>query len=80
MLQNLNEKVGDHIDFGVRLPFCASVPSSFYLTLNVWIPHGKIADPYFLFELSLLGKLQPIKKLGSHFVSAMSQKVFKLEA
>ena len=32
------------------------------LKLHVWIPHGKIADTYFLLELSPLVKLRPFEK------------------
>ena len=37
------------------------------LELHVWIPHGKIADPYFFSELSPLVKLRPFEKQRMKF-------------
>ena len=36
------------------------------LKFHIWIPHGKIADPYFFFlsELSPFLELRPFEKIG----------------
>ena len=56
------EKVGEHIGFGLCVR--ASVQNRIQarvLKFHIWIPHQKIAYPYFFFlsELSPLAKLCP---------------------
>ena len=43
------------------------------LKFHIWIPHEKIADTYFFFEL------WPFEKCGLNLVSKLSEKLLKLE-
>ena len=50
--------------------------------VGAWIPHKKIADPYFLSFPNYLPfwSYGPLKFFEKNLVSNISQKVFKLEA
>ena len=52
------------------------------LKFHIWIPHGKIADPYFFSCLSFLHfwSYAPLKKSAWNLVSKISRKVFELGA
>ena len=52
------------------------------LKFHIWIPHGKIADPYFFSCLSYLPfwSYAPLKKPEWNLVSKISWKVFELGA
>ena len=52
------------------------------LKFHMWIPHKKIADPYFFSFPSYLPfwSYGPLKIFEKNLVSRISQKVFKLEA
>ena len=52
------------------------------LKFHIWIPHGKIADPYFFSCLSYLPfwSYAPLKKSAWNLVSKISRKVFELGA
>ena len=52
------------------------------LKFHIWIPHGKIAYPYFFSYLSYLPfwSYAPLKKSTWNLVSKISQKVFELGA
>ena len=52
------------------------------LKFHIWIPHGKIADPYFFSSSSYLPfwSYAPLKKSEWHLVSKISRKLFELVA
>ena len=52
------------------------------LKFHLWIPHGKIADPYFFFlsELSPFLELCPFEKIRMKSCQQVSWKVFELGA
>ena len=63
-----SKKLWEHIGF--RLCVCPCVPSlktlhARVLKFHIWIPHGKIADPYFFFlsELSPFLEFCPFEKI-----------------
>ena len=49
--------------------------------LCIWIPHEKIADPYFFSDQDYAPFLSygPLKKYGWNLFSKLSQKLLKLE-
>ena len=49
----------------------------YVLKLHVWIPHGKIADKYFL-ELSPLVKLRPFEEIEMKFCKCHISKSIKV--